>query len=255
MNLLQMARELERYSLLAVDGEIGRVEAFYFDDTAWAIRYLVVNTGGWLTGGHVLISPVAIGDVDEENRTINIELTRHQIENSPSVSADRPVSRRYELAYYQYYGWTPYWELVPLSGFPMAGMPMAPPPTPDKISMPGADETHLRSTVEVKGYAIAARDGEIWHVEDFIVDTQYWVIRYLKIDTRNWLPGKHILVNPGWIEEISWTTRTVSVGLSCEAIKGAPDFDPSKAISRGYETRLFKHYGRPVYWRRGNEKG
>lgn len=255
MNLLQTARELERYSLLAVDGEIGSVEEFYFDDTTWAIRYLVVNTGGWLTGKHVLISPVAIGEVDEDEATINIELTRNQIENSPPISADRPVSRQYELAYYQYYNWTPYWELGPISGFPMEGMPMTPPPAQGEISMPGAEETHLRSTAEVKGYAIAARDGEIGHAEDFIVDTQYWVIRYLEIDTRNWWPGKHVLINPGWIEEISWAERAVSVGLTRGAIKGAPGFDPYKAISRDYETRLFKHYGRPVYWHRGNVKG
>lgn len=247
MNLLQKIRELDDYSLLAVDGEIGGIEEFYFDETTWAIRYLVVNTGGWLTGRRVLISPVAIGGIDEEKQTIYIELTRHQIENSPPISADRPVSRQYEVAYYQYYKWPPYWELGSLSGFPISEAPMAPPPTPREIAMPKMEETYLRSTAEVNGYATAARDGEIGHVEDFIVDTQYWVIRYLEIDTRNWWPGKHVLVNPGWIEEISWTERAISVDLTREAIKGAPGFDPSKAIGRDYEIRLFKHYGRPVY--------
>ena len=256
MNLLQKTHKMERYSLLAVDGVIGSVEELYFDEATWAVRYLVVNTGGWLKGRHVLISPVAVGEVDEEQGTINVELTRDQIENSPPVSANRPVSRQYEVEYYQYYDWTPYWVFGPLGGYPMSGTSMATPPTPGEVETPGTpgkEDTHLHSTAEVNGYAIAAQDGDIGHVDDFIVDIQYWVIRYLEIDTRNWWPGKHVLVNPDWIEDISWTEHTVSLDLNREAIKGAPGFDHTKEINRDFETRLFRYYGRPGYWRTGNQ--
>ncbi len=255
MNLLQMAHKLELYTLLAVDGAIGSVEDFYFDDTTWAVRFLVLNARGLFNSKRVLISPVAIGEIDEEQRTINIELTCDQIENSPAINVDSPVSRQYEKEYYQYYHWTPYWEFGPLGGFPMSGTSMAAPPIPGEIATPDLQDTYLHSIAEVNGYAITALDGEIGHVEGFIIDTQYWMIRYLEIDTHNWWPGKHVLVNPDWIEEISWTERAISVGLTREAIKRAPGFDPSKVISRDYEIRLFKHYGRPGYWRPGNEKG
>ncbi|MGA9575161.1 MAG: hypothetical protein WBS20_14580 [Lysobacterales bacterium] len=254
MNLLQTARELEGHSLLAVDDEIGSVEGFYLDDTTWAIRYLLVNPGRQ-TGKRVLIVPAAIGEIDEKERSIYIELTRNQIENSPPVRTDGgPVSRQYEAEYYQYYDWTPYWEHGQLSGFPIQGSTMAPPPDPGEFATAEMEETHLRSTMEIIGYVIAAQDGEIGYVDDLIVDTQYWVIRYLEIDTRDSWSGKQVLVNPGWIEEISRTGHAVSLDLTREAIMHAPDVDPSKAISRDYERRLFRHYGRPFYWRRGNGK-
>ena len=249
MRLLRKARELERYELLAVDGAIGSVEDVCFEDSTWAVRYLVVNTGGWLKGRRVLISTIAIGDIYESEGAMTIELTRNQIEHSPPISTSAPVSRRYEMAFYRYYNWVPYWEPGALAGFPMAGSTPAPLPCQDESLKPGADDTHVRSTGEVSGYAIEAMDGRIGHVVDFILDTRYWRIRYLEIDTRNWLPGEHVLINPDWIEQISWAERVVVVSLSREAIVRAPAFDDSKEISRDDEVRLFSHYGRPVYWR------
>jgi hypothetical protein len=251
VNLLQTTRELRRYTLLAVDGEIGSVEAFYFDDMTWAVRYLVVNTGSWLMGRRVLISPVAVGEVREDDRTLCIELTRKQIEGSPPVSADREVSRQYEIEYYKYYNWPPYWEPGSLSGFPPSQTTAKHSDSPTgRGEETGSQQMHLRSTKEVRGYAIAARDGAIGHVQDFVIDNKYWVIRYLEIDTRNWWPGKHVLVNPGWIERVTWPDRTVSVDVTRDVIKSAPEFDPSKLISRDYEVQLFKHYRRQVYWER-----
>jgi hypothetical protein len=100
---LQSAKDLERCTLHAVDGEIGSGEELYFDDVKWAVRYLVVNTGGWLTGRRVLISPVSVGEVMENEKTIFIELTRGQIANSPPVDTGLPVPRSYEVEYYKYY--------------------------------------------------------------------------------------------------------------------------------------------------------
>jgi uncharacterized protein YrrD len=248
MNFLQPGRELKRYTLLAVDGEIGSIEEVYFDDSSWGVRYLVVNTGNWLTGRQVLISPVAVGDVKEDNKLIHIELTREQIRNSPPRDTHKPVSRRYEMEYFKYYAWPPYWETETLSRTLPPSRATAVPAAITDTAKPGSEALHLRSTTEVKGYEIAARDGEIGHVEDFIIDPQYWVIRYLEIGTRNWWPGKHVLVNPSWIERVSWGERTVDIDLTRDVIKRAPAFDPARVIDRDYEVQLFKHYGRRVYW-------
>jgi len=103
--MLSKAKTLTGYKLHSLDGEIGKVKEFYFDDHHWTIRYLVADTGNWLTGRQVLISPYALVAVSQEEQHIVINLTKKQIEDSPSLNSDRPVSRRFEEAYYGYYGW------------------------------------------------------------------------------------------------------------------------------------------------------
>jgi hypothetical protein len=109
-------------------------------------------------------------------------------------------------------------------------------------------DSHLRSTDEVKGYHIEATDGEIGHVEDFIVDDGTWAIRYLEVDTRNWWPGKKVLVSPQWVDNVSWPDSKVYVGLSRETIQNSPEYIESMPVTREYEKRLYDHYGRSPYW-------
>jgi hypothetical protein len=253
MRFLKSARALECSTLLAVDGEIGSLEDLYFEDLTWRIRYLAVNSRGGLIGRHVLISPVAIGDVQDDEKRVHIELTRAQILSSPSIERQKPVSRQYEVEYFKYYAWPPYWDTGSVSGVPLTHRALTPPALTAKAGKPGREETQLRCATEIKGYAVAARDRVIGYVEDFIIDLQYWAIRYLQIDSRNCWPGKHVLLNPGWIEGVSWRERTVNIDLTGDAIKSAPGFDPSGVISRDYEVRLFRHYGRRVYWQQDNQ--
>lgn len=252
---LQTVAAVQDYGLQAVDGDIGSVDEVYFDDVTWTVRYLVVNTGSWLLGRRVLISPVAAGEIRERDGVLHIQLTREQIRNSPPLSSDKPVSRRYEERYYRYYGWPPYWEPASITGFPLAdepGTPTALPPVlPAPVQRP--EETRLRSSAEIMGYTIAAQDGEIGQVEDFVIDTRYWATRYVEVDTRKWWPGKHVLVSPRWIESISWGKRRVIVLLERDAIRSAPAYHRGTPITREYEARLFRHYGRTAYWRQAQD--
>jgi sporulation protein YlmC with PRC-barrel domain len=100
----------------------------------------------------------------------------------------------------------------------------------------------------VSGYQIQALDGEIGHVEDFVIDDETWGIRYLIVDTRNWWPGKKVLVSPQWIERVSWDQSKVFANLLRETIKQAPEYDGSRPITRDYETRLHQHHHREGYW-------
>ena len=109
-------------------------------------------------------------------------------------------------------------------------------------------DPHLRSTDEVSGYHIQADDGEIGHVEDFIIDDETWAIRYLIIDTRNWWSGKKVLVSPQWIERTSWDESKVFINLSREAIKQSPEYTEETLLDRDYETGLHRHYNRQGYW-------
>ena len=191
--MLIKAKTLKGYALHSLDGEIGKVKEFYFDDQHWAIRYLVADTGNWLTGRQVLISPHALAAVSTQEQHIAINLTKQQIEDSPSLDSDKPVSRQFEEAYYGYYGWPMYWDGPCMWGcypYIMRDREQPRPPTRSEKTW----DPHLRSTHDVSGHHVQATDGEIGHVDDFIIDDETWGIRYLVIDTRNWWPGNKVLV-------------------------------------------------------------
>jgi uncharacterized protein YrrD len=245
--MLRRAKELSDYKLGARDGDIGKVKEFYFDDQNWTVRYLVADTGGWLTGRRVLISPYALDPADKNAKVIPVDLTRTQIEKSPPLATDRPVSRQYEGDYYSYYGWPGYWGgtyLWGLSAYPTRGRGGW-----SEASRRAKDEDpHLRSTEDVTGRDIEAQDGGIGHVEDFVIDDETWAIRYLIVDTQNWWPGKKVLISTRWIERISWEEAKVFINLTREAIKRGPEYTDQTLITRDHETNLHRHYNREGYW-------
>ena len=245
--MLSKAQSLKGYQLECLDGVIGEVKEFYFDDRHWAVRYLVANTGNWLTGRQVLISPYALVTAHKSEQHIAVDLTKQQIEDSPSLNSDKPVSRQFEEAYYGYYGWPMYW-----SGPYMWGADpyiVRERETWRPATQGGkAWDPHLRSTDSVTGHDIQALDGEIGHVEDFVIEDETWAIRYLIVGTRNWWPGKKVLLSTQWIERVSWSESKVFLNLSREAIKQAPEFTEESLLTRDYETGLHHHYHRKGYW-------
>lgn len=249
--MLTKTTNLNGFTIRATDGELGTVDQFYFDDETWAIRYLTVETGGWLGGRRVLISPLSVVHADWQAKRLDVALTKKQVEDSPDIDTHQPVSRQHEAAFLGYYGYPTYW-----GGSALYPAGLAIPPTAsaeavaDRIRRDSAD-SHLRSTEAVTGYSIDAADGEIGHVDGFLVDDEAWAIRYIEVATRNWWPGKKVLVSPAWIERVSWEDSKVYAGLSREAIKGAPEYVESMPITREYENRLYAHYGRPPYWLHG----
>ncbi len=245
--MLNKAKILKGYKLHSLDGEIGKVKEFYFDDRHWAIRYLVADTGSWLTGRQVLISPYALAAVNKEEQYIAVNLTKKQIEDSPSLDSDKPVSQQFEESYYGHFGWPMYWV-----GPDMWGAHPYLVRDRDKWGSSTKSEKvwdpHLRSTREVSRYHIQASDGEVGHVEDFIIDDDTWAIRYLIVDTQNWWPGNKLLVSPRWIERVDWGESKVFVNVPRETIKEAPGYTPELLLSRDYETELHRHYNRQGYW-------
>lgn len=239
--------------LRARDGEIGRVSDVYFDDAAWRIRYFVVDTGSWLNRQHVLISPRAIVAPDWTGEEIPVNLTKEQVCGSPDYDTQKPVSRQHEEELSAYYGWPPYWSAAGGGAIGMLAAPIVavtgpvamPSPEPAPDQQPSHGDPHLRSAREVCGHAIASSDGEIGHVEEFLIDDIDWGIRFLVIDTRNWLPGRKVVVAPEWIRRISWKEKRVHVDLRRDSIKASPDYNPKDSGDPGYAERLGKHYGSP----------
>ena len=246
--MLTKAYSLISYRLDSLDGGIGKVKDFYFDDQFWAIRYLVVDTGEWLPGRQVLLAPHAVSRVNNATDLITVGLTKKQIEDGPSLADHKPVSRQFEDDYYCHYGWAPYW-VGALSG--ESSYPNSSRESDNGVRAMQAEnraDRHLRSTHEVSKYSIHAKDGEIGHVEDFIIDDDTWRIRYLEVCTNNWWAGKKVLISPQWIERISVSNSEVFLSLSREEIKQSPEYTDEALLNRDYEDRLYKHYHRPGYW-------
>lgn len=245
--MLNKAKNMKGYALHCLDGQIGAVNEFYFDDDYWTVRYLVVDTGNWLMGRQVLISPYAVLSVNQEDDYITVQLSKQQIEDSPALESHKPVSRQFEQAYYGYYGWPMYWDGPYMWG-------ASPYLMRDSAAWQTAiqdDKTwdpHLRSTKEMSGYHIQASDGDIGHIEDFIIEDDSWTIRYFIINTNNWWSGKQVLISPQWIERISWDESTVFVGLSREIIRQSPEFTDESELNRDYEIGLHRLYDRKGYW-------
>jgi hypothetical protein len=225
--MLRSVKQLHGYKLDALDGEIGHVKGFYFDDKDWVVRYLVVDTGSWLTGRRVLISPYALGSIYHCGKLLEVKLTREKVRNSPTIETELPIARQHEQDYYRYYNWPVYWGGPGIWG--LGPMPVIPfqYDRPSEPQEPPArpQDSHLRTTQEVTGYTIQALDGEIGHVEDFLLDDSSWEVRFLVVTTGHWWSGKNVVIPPQSILRMSWEESKIFVNLTRTAIQNEPDYE------------------------------
>lgn len=249
--MLRSLKDLERYRVSATDGDIGNVEDYLLDDQRWVVRYLVVETGGFLDRRRVLISPISFREADWVTRRFHLALTKEKVKNSPSINVAKPVSRQHEEEYYGYYGYPHYWggsSIWGMGAYP--GMLMAGTWSQGVAERPykAIGDVHLRSARDVQEYHVQGSDDAIGRVDDFIVDDESWEVRYLVIDTSHWWFGKKVLVSPHWATRVSWDESKVHVDLSREKIRNSPEWNANAPVNREYEARLYDYYGRPAYW-------
>jgi len=251
--LLNMST-IRGHGIAASDNTIGSVSDVLFDDTSWMIRWLVVDTGDWLSGRKVLLPPAALGQPDPNGKTFPVRLTRAEVEASPELDTHRPVSRQFETSTYDYYGWSPYWGSgAYMGGYGMmsSGMSMAVDPEVQRRAEDIArhqhdqDEPHLRSADEVTGYHIHATDGEIGHLSDLVIEDTDWSIHYLIVDTSNWWMGQKVLILPRLAREIRWTEQLIYLDVDRQTVKDSPPYDPARPLDRAYEDRMAGHYAKP----------
>lgn len=278
--MLQVSSALKGYAIAAKDGAIGTISDYLFDQTTWTVRWLVVDTGTWLTGRMVLVHPSAADHVDHERRQIDVALTRKQVEDSPDIRQDRPVSQQMQSDLYGYYGWDPYWNngisgagsfgsglyADGLFGGGMGGIGgvtgLAVRERPSYPGLPGGDgggqaiddgqalddgDPNLRSINEITGYHVHASDGTIGHVEDVLLDDQGWAIQYLAVDTSNWWIGQHVLILPHVITGIDWSDRSIELSVTRDRVKTSPAWDRTNNIDGTFGRRLHEHYDLPNY--------
>lgn len=265
--MLREVKDMVGTIIAATDGGIGHVRDLYFDDEAWVVRYLIVETGTWLANRKVLVSPMALQESNLGRGNFSSRLTREQVRNCPSIDTDKPVSRQHEVEFCRYHGYPYYWGS---SGFWGAGYYPGAMLTgigyggsdseilarqveqerlAREVDQRKRDNPHLRSCKEVTGYHIKAVDGEIGHVQGLLVDEESWAIRYLIVSTSNWWLGHQVLIAPEWITDVNWLHQKVTIDLTRKAIQHAPPYDPALLPDRLQETLVYEHYGRDGYWR------
>ena len=249
--MLRNASQINGYAIAASDGRLGTVADFLFDDVSWSVRWLVVDTGKWLSGRKVLLPPVVFGRLDPADGEFAVGLTMQQVKDSPDIGSARPVSRQIETNIYDYYGWQPYWgtDLL-MGGFGDGGKARSVSPVPESrllaediaAAQRSKDDPHLRSFEAVTGYHIHASDGDIGHVEDFLLEVADWKVRYLVVNTHNWWPGKRILIAPRSVRRIDWTDSLVNLKVDRQTVKESPAYDASTTLDRTYETNFQRYY-------------
>lgn len=230
---LHSVRGLENFTIRAIDGDVGALDEVYFDNEKWAIRYLVIDTGGWISKHDVLVSPIAIDYTDWATRTIQTDLTRQQIRDSPSVDAAHPVSRQHEIEFHQHYGYPYYWSGPYLWGdnvFPgvVEEKPIDDPDVQRAIERKQKLEStdpHLCSSKDVIGYAIRTSDDKVGHVDDLLFDDEDWSIQTMIVGPRNWWPAKHVLISPQRVDHIRWDEQCVVLGMTRAELESSPEYD------------------------------
>jgi sporulation protein YlmC with PRC-barrel domain len=200
------AKDLYGTALEGIDGRVGTVYDILFDDRTWKVRHLVVSLDRWFLGQQVLLDPEVIEWGDGPERRLQVRLTKQEVRQSPSVDTDLPMARRASEAAAQVLVWEAYWANV--------------------IETPGESQgdPHLRSTKMLSGLHLHCINGQLGHVEDFLIDRQTWSVRDLVVDTRNWWPGKHVLVEPALVESISWADREIRLSLPREQVEDRPAY-------------------------------
>jgi uncharacterized protein YrrD len=236
--VLHLARKIRGAPVLATDGEIGAVEDFFFEEDRWTVRYVYIDTGRWLSGKRVLISPMSV-TIPWNRAGLNVRLTRDQVWHSPEIQSPG-LSRLSESELLKYYGYPIYWGAGGLWGaFENPGALVAqpgtpPPPAAGPVVDPEAQ--HLRSTNQSTGYHLHATDGEIGHVDDFVIGEESWRIRYLLVDTSNWIGGRSVVVLTETVTRIDKERGLLHVDATRDQIRNSGTFESIEAAVGPGET-------------------
>lgn len=197
--MLLSAKKLLTQIILGSDQAIGTLQDVFFTETSGNVRFLAVKTGGWLEGREILLAPQCLENPRPDDLELYTQLSRHAVEHSPPVTAGLPISR--------------------------AAAEVRSLEVTVVLSTADADvDPDLRSTKDVIGHRLRAIDGEIGHLEDLLIDPVSWDVAFAVAKTRNWLPGRHVVLERSVIRQMRWDANEVVIDLTREQIKEAPEF-------------------------------
>ena len=214
--MLRCSTELIRYDVAAAEGKIGEVCDFYFDDRDWGVRFIVVDTDGLFGDNRILIRPQDVRELRFPEEAIVLDMARSKVEEASGPAM-----------------------------FPAAAEGAT--VSDDSLALTEGGQV-LRGVAQLSSFEVTGEDAKIGCVHGLLIETTTWSIRYLIVDTGNWLPGKLILLSPHSVERIDWDDRTVAAGVTMEGVKNCPPYDIDSEISREYEAFLHDYYGWKKYW-------
>lgn len=225
--MLHLAGKTRGATIRATDGEIGTLEDFYFEEDRWTVRYFLVDTGKWFSGKRVLISPMSVQG-RWSRAEVPVALTKSQVWNSPQIDWSQPLSRGTEAEVLRYYGYPWYWNGGGIWGAfenpaALVAQPPQPPPQPEGPVV-DIEKQHLRSTNQSTGYHLHGTDGEVGHVDDFLIGEESWRIRYLLVDTSNWIGGRSVVISTGSVDRIDRERGLLHVGITRDEIRHGKPF-------------------------------
>ena len=210
--------ELRGDDVLARDGSVGTLHDVYFDDAGWVVRYMVVDTGRWVPGQRILIAPDSVEGALSDPGKLRVGATLEQLRAAPGADDAPPVAEQQRLATAKAFGPPYYWTSPALWAAASAGGSVE----------ATAGDPHLRSSVEVIGYDVEARDGPAGRIEDIVIDAATWRIQDLVVDTTRWWPGGEVRVHPQYVERIDWAERKVRLLLTQEQVKRSGEAMPRR---------------------------
>jgi len=249
--MLHSYNDLSGYAIRAADGQKGRVDDIYFDDSNWQIRYLVVKSGFLLTGRQGLISNELMGHPDTGTQELPVALSKEEVADAAPAEAEEPVSKQARPGVAAD---VPAWpSFLVGTGYPYSpnlamdqlGMEH---PAPLEPSTFRQGDPHLRSMAEVKGYAAGATDGDMGSVLDFLIDPDGWHVRYFVIDTGNWLPGRRVVATTRWISRVDWADQKIHLDVDGQTVKDAPRFKDLDHHKRSDAQEAIERHGNVGFW-------
>jgi hypothetical protein len=90
----------------------------------------------------------------------------------------------------------------------------------------------------MNGFHVGATDGPLGHIDDFIVDDSTWQVRYLVVDTSNWMGGKWVAVSPASVTAVEWANQSIKLGLTRDEIKSSPSLEEANVPSHELTPRF-----------------
>lgn len=250
--MLRKLNDLIGDELYTEEGVFGHLENLLLDTSTWQVRYFVVDTRNHLERDRVLLPPARITQPDPTRRAWSVDIDRKKLEESPDLPDLDELERHHEEELHAFHGWRPYWP----TGYMPRGAVGRRPVGPEAAQGPPigtseedeAGEEVLRRATDLRSFTARAKSTELGPVDDVIVDTRQWRVRYLIVDGRGLHDPRQVLLSVGWLKRLDWAGHSLRTDIESPKIDESPRFDPDEPIDRRYEEQLFEHYDYHPYW-------
>lgn len=231
-------KDFLHWKVTTTDGHERPVADVLLDDRGWSVRYVLVETGGWLHGRQLLISSAAFGAPDSREHVLPIQATLNQMEKSPPLKSHMPVTLAHERALEEYYEWPP--REAEGSVLPESVTRQLTPDTQalqdrtvDRHTKPIAGEAHLWSAGALLKMKAVTRDRQKSGLDDVLLSEDLHHVAGWIVDARPWMPGGEAMLGPSAVSGVDLNDGVVSLVLERTEIEGLAAAQANLAAAKG----------------------